>query len=488
MISIAYSTRQFDSSFYEHIKEQSTFDNQIIYKENQGEFGLTELYNTFLSDSDNEIMVIIHDDVILPKGFDEMILNYFVNYPDYGIMGIAGTTHLDKNGVWFNNRHLMVGQLYHMVNNEPRLTNYSAKKEEVREALIVDGVILAINTSKIKREFNEEIKGFHYYDVSFCIDNFNEGVKIGVFHLPQFIHKSMGMVGDSFIEAQTTFTQLYKNIIPLKVDIIPQFKHFNREIKTKNKIAVIIPTKNNYEELKSCIDSFQALTNPNIDYQIYVADTGSDSETKEQYKKLTSVKIVYFDYYHFAKINNAMVKSHINKEKHLVFCNDDIELKNDVLSEFLYVYSNNNKVGTIGARLYHENNRIQHAGVKIRKVKDMFQISHIGYNSVHNYSSDNIQVAANTAALMMIDRTLFNKIGKFNENTVECFEDLLINLTAILSGYKNIFTPNAVAIHKESVSRRRNPQKQQREEYDYKQLVLPFLRHYEKHLKKFIDG
>ena len=211
MITIAYSTRQFDRSFYNHIKEQSNLDNQIIYKENKGEFGLTELYNSFLHDSENEITVIIHDDVILPKGFDETILNYFINNPDYGIMGIAGTTHLDKSAVWFNNRHLMVGQLYHLVNNEPRLTTYSAKKNEVREALVVDGVILAINTLKIKREFNEEIKGFHYYDVSFCIDNFNEGVKIGIFHLPQFIHKSVGMVGDSFIEAQTSFIEKYKD-------------------------------------------------------------------------------------------------------------------------------------------------------------------------------------------------------------------------------------------------------------------------------------
>ena len=76
-ITIAYSTRQFDRSFYNHIKEQSNLDNQIIYKENKGEFGLTELYNSFLHDSENEITVIIHDDVILPKGFEDFIESEF---------------------------------------------------------------------------------------------------------------------------------------------------------------------------------------------------------------------------------------------------------------------------------------------------------------------------------------------------------------------------------------------------------------------------
>jgi len=468
MISIAFSTRINNESFINHLKKQQHYDNEIVQYINNGERSLTEVYNDFLTHCKYDIVLFLHDDVLLPVGFDKILIEKF-NNSDHGILGVAGTTSLTKTGVWWSERQFMTGNVYHVHKGNKTLSSYTPKNNYINDVLVIDGVFIAINKTKIKSNFNEEMQGFHFYDVSFCVDNYLKGVKIGVIHMPQFTHFSIGEIKEDFHNAKSIFLEKYDNLLP--IHFIPEISHIENTKIVNEKTAIIIPSKNNYDILKKCVDSINLHSN---NHNIYIADTGSDPEVLSMVDTLDVYKVIKYDYYNFAKINNNVVKYHLSDEKYLIFCNDDVELLNNVIGCYTSILTNNEKCGTVGCRLYYPNKMLQHAGIKIIRKQNQFDISHAGLKTYHNaYVNENIKVIGNTGALMGVKKSLYLKYSGFNENTVECFEDVLFNLILLKNGYNNIFCGRGVALHHESLTRNKSKLKNQNSVKDYTDLLLP---------------
>ena len=206
-------------------------------------------------------------------------------------------------------------------------------------------------------------------------------------------------------------------------------------IENQPRVNVIIPSKNNLNYLLDCIDSF------NIEvvyknYKIIVADTGSDDDVKDELIEYVNdldvdVDVISYSYYNFAKINNDVVKNYLDDDCELIlFCNDDIYLKNDALSHLVKTYLENKEdVGTMGIRLHYDDKTIQHAGIKLKLINDSsLYISHVGLKTKNKYSGINIKSQGNTGAFLMINKDLFISVNSFNENYLECFEDVELNL------------------------------------------------------------
>jgi hypothetical protein len=62
-----------------------------------------------------------------------------------------------------------------------------------------------------------------------------------------------------------------------------------------------------------------------------------------------------------------------------------------------------------------------------------------------------------------------------NENYIECFEDVELNLKCIMSNYKNIICNKSVAYHYESQSRDDSNDKLKKMEIDFLKVLLPFI-------------
>jgi GT2 family glycosyltransferase len=63
----------------------------------------------------------------------------------------------------------------------------------------------------------------------------------------------------------------------------------------------------------------------------------------------------------------------------------------------------------------------------------------------------------------------------FNEEYIECFEDVELNFNCIINGYKNITCGDMVAYHYESISRNNNIDKNKHLIIDYNKKLLPFV-------------
>jgi len=220
VVSVVISTRKIDSTYYDHVKRMFSHPNtEILMYENDGQMSLTQIYNKGLKESVNDIVVFMHDDLILEtSNMTPKIVKLFEKHPEYGIIGIAGTDKL-TSGMWWQNRENMFGVVGHLHEGKRHVNHYSKGvfNDVLKDVVIVDGLFFMVRKSLIKKEFNEQFEGFHFYDISFCVENQFEGVKIGLTTKFGITHKSVGITNKQWEKNKLLFEALFEKRLPLTI-------------------------------------------------------------------------------------------------------------------------------------------------------------------------------------------------------------------------------------------------------------------------------
>jgi len=487
MITIIYSThkdKDYNNKFKKHLLDTIGLKNpQILEYENHNQYSLSNVYNSGITESIYDIVVCCHNDIKLEKNWGKKLLEDFSNNPEFGIIGKAGSCYFPESGVyWEKMKQTMVGQVYHHPKDQKKWINkYSAKLPFLIPVVTIDGLFISFNKTKIKHTFDETIGKFHFYDHLFCIPNYLDEVKIGVTSSFEITHESIGQPNQEFWESREKFVEKWGSKLPL--DLKPSFIYTpiikRKEFKKLGKIAIIIPTKGNVLMLKECVDSFYEHCDKNK-FDVFIADTGSTNEEKKWIKEnIEGIKLLEYDYYNFAKINNEVVRSLPNDlYEFILFSNNDIKVMNDIITGMLSVFDKNKMVGTVGARLHFKDNTIQHDGMVIylKKENSSFLISHLNLHNYYNYSTTTKEVIGNTGGLMMIRKNTFENKGMFNEKYNTCFEDVELNVLLSSSGLKNYTCGECVSYHYESITRNEDKGKMVKEGYDYHNTLIPVVK------------
>jgi len=490
MITIIYSThrdKDYNDKFRQHLLHTVGLDDvQILEYINHNQFSLSQVYNSGITESIYNIVCCIHNDIKLETGWGKNLLNDFNNNQDYGIIGKAGSCYFPESGVyWERLSQTMVGQVYHHPEDGKKfLSRYSPKFDFLIPVVTIDGLFISFDKTKIKHGFDETLGVFHFYDHGFCVPNYIDGVKLGVTSSFEITHKSLGKPNQEFFDSRVKFVEKWGDRLPL--DLKPISIH-TPEIKRKKfnkfgKVAIIIPTKGNLNLLFDCITSYIDNCDTEI-FDIFIADTGSTDSEKSDIKNFISnhnnIKLIEFDYYNFAKINNEVVKDYIdNTYEFLLFSNNDIKILNDVISGMLNIFSTQVRTGSVGCRLHFEDNTVQHDGIFIglNRSNGSIGVSHLNLNNYYNYHNRTTEVIGSTGGLLMIRKNLFEKIGYFNENYISCFEDVHLNIDLFSSGLKNYLCGECVAYHYESKTRNEDPENISKLKIDYLNNLLPHIK------------
>jgi glycosyltransferase involved in cell wall biosynthesis len=250
MITIGYSTRESNPKYKEYLQKTCMYKEvQIIEKINNGDKSLSEVYNEIIEESTHNIIVLCHDDIEFDtKRWGEKILKIFNKNPEFGIIGIAGTTDL-INGCWWTMKESMTGIVSHKHEGKKWTNTYSPDQgNKLKEVVVLDGLFLCIDKLKIKKNFNEEFKGFHFYDIPFCFDNYLNGVKLAVTTQIRVTHMSIGQTNEQWEKNKTQFEELYQNELPVRLSsnkTLDEKMFFN-----PNKIGVGMTTYNAENRIK----------------------------------------------------------------------------------------------------------------------------------------------------------------------------------------------------------------------------------------------
>lgn len=221
MITVGFSTRQHNPSYIEYIQKTSMYkDVEVIEKINNGDKSLSEVYNEILDESSNDIVILCHDDLEFDtKNWGDKILKHFSKNRDYGILGLAGTKYMDQNAKWWEVTNTMYGIVNHKQNGKKWTSTYSKDiGNKIEDVIIVDGLFIAINKKKIKHNFDESIKGFHFYDLGFCLPNFIDGIKVGVMFDVRVTHLSIGQTNQQWEQNRIEFSNRYKDFLPIDIN------------------------------------------------------------------------------------------------------------------------------------------------------------------------------------------------------------------------------------------------------------------------------
>lgn len=276
MITVGYSTRKHNPEFIEYLKISSGVKNiEVIEKINTGNKSLSQTYNEMLTESKNNIVVLCHDDIYFDsKKWGEKILKQFQK-TNYGILGVAGTTLLPESGQWWEDPSKMVG----IVNHENEGKKWESRYSEdigikIQKTVIVDGLFIGIDKTRIKKTFDENVKGFHFYDVDFCFNNFLEKVEVGVVFNVRITHKSIGQTNEQWNENRKLFLENFKNNLPSKITL-----NSNEDLK----LLFFIENHLDY------IEEFKLLTKSNKEIVVI-----SNNINKENVKILNKLRIKSF--------------------------------------------------------------------------------------------------------------------------------------------------------------------------------------------------
>jgi GT2 family glycosyltransferase len=494
MITIIYSTKQNEDFILkkneEFYKSCKVVNVQILGYTNKGEYSLSEIYNKGIESAINDIIVCAHDDVALEDSWGEKLIEDFNKNKDFAIIGKAGFCNFPKSAIcWENLQISMIGEVFHRYDDySEKPSIYSANMPILQRCVSVDGCFIAFDKTKIKHKFDTSLKGFHFYDHAFCLSNFVEGVKIGVTSSFKLLHFSRGNPNEEFYRIKDDFLKKWSSVLPLEIK--PNEIYFSNEtsIKNKEKVAIIVPTKDKIDLLFGCINSFLSKCS---NFDLYIADTGSSEENIEKINKFIcgryNIKLIQYDYYNFAKINNDVFEKYVfGKYEYVLFSNNDIFVMNDVISLMVETHNKFENVGTVGARLHFKDNTIQHEGMYAFRVDNYFRISHIGLYSYYPKNIEEKGVLGNTAALMMMKSNTFKELGMFNEQYNNCFEDVELNLNCIVNKKSNYINGMATAYHYESQTRKDNPKDIEKLMEDYVNTLVPFVNKNINKLKQFI--
>ena len=293
MITIGYSTKKTKPDFKKYLEESSGVKNcQVIEKENPGKFSLTQVYNQIFEESEFEIIVFCHDDIYFEKNYwGKRIIEHFEKSPDYGILGVAGTKYYPQSGMWWEIQGEMVGQVYHQHDGKKWLSEYNKPfGSKIVDTIIVDGVFFAIKKSNIQHKFDESVEGFHFYDTTFCIQNFLSGVKVGTISNVPITHLSVGMVNQQWDNNRKIFVEKFKDNLPIKLPSIYPTKISNNQ----PLVSVVIPIYNYGVQFEKTLSSVFDSTYKNIEI-IIVDDGSSDVYVREKLNSITeniSIRII----------------------------------------------------------------------------------------------------------------------------------------------------------------------------------------------------
>ena len=230
------------------------------------------------------------------------------------------------------------------------------------------------------------------------------------------------------------------------------------EIVRPGKVSIVIPTRNHAKDLRRCIESIREKTTSK-DYEIVVVDNGSDeADAKALLAELATVsgiKIVPYDVpFNFSAICNVGA-SHATGE-YLLFLNNDTEVISPGWLEEMMMFAQRPDVGVVGAKLYYENNTVQHAAIVLNRhytAKHAF----VGEPRMSGGYASRAILAGNfsavTGACMMMRAELFRKIGGFDETFPVAYNDIDLCLRVRDLGLLVVMTPFAELYHYESRSR-----------------------------------
>lgn len=200
-----------------------------------------------------------------------------------------------------------------------------------------------------------------------------------------------------------------------------------------------------------------------VDVKITAIDNNSKNISIAQKLRELDVEVIRAEEpFNYSRLNNKAVHETIIGEtcENILFLNNDVDLDSNALLEMCR-WIDQPGIGIVGCRLNYPNGSLQHGGVIIESTKAAFIKS--WHHEERTEQFKNLEKTnflricpAVTAACCLIKRKTFLEVGGFDEMWFPvAFSDTALAVKVRAKGLNCFYTPFAVGIHHESISRKK---------------------------------
>lgn len=267
---------------------------------------------------------------------------------------------------------------------------------------------------------------------------------------------------DSDAMMQATLEDYHKKLgLPLKLSkhasSNPMYFPFRPDIDSNNRIHVIVLYKDNKDITIQCAEFLKKQTYKNF-VVTFVDNNSSDLSISKKVEEYGYETIRVEEPFNYSRLNNLGVSmsKHKNADSYL-FLNNDVFLEPNAIDE-LNRWIDMPDVGIVGSLLTFEDGTIQHAGLFVDKVMNIYipwEHQDIGLNLNSAKTGRALRaVEAVTGACLLMRRDVFEAIGGWDEVYYPIsFSDTDLCRRVRRLGYKIIYTPDSRGVHLESKTR-----------------------------------
>jgi GT2 family glycosyltransferase len=267
-------------------------------------------------------------------------------------------------------------------------------------------------------------------------------------------------------------------------------------VETEPKVTIIIPYREHIDMTRECVDAIRGATDYG-NYEIVLVDNWSTSDEAlafaDEMDGQGGTRVIRVpESFNYSRINNLAVAA--TEGDFLLFLNNDVFVRDPQwLTQMVGEALAGPRVGIVGAKLLYPSGLVQHGGI-VLGVGGVADHAHRGLSADDpGYMARAIcgqDLSAVTAACMLCRREAFDQVGGFDEVELRvAFNDVDLCLKVGAAGYRVVWTPAAVAEHRESLSRGNDfkPEHQVRFFHENKVMeerwrsILDSDRHYSRH-------
>ena len=302
MISIIVCSKDLEllKGLSENVQETIGCKFELIAIDNRkNQYCICSAYNAGIKKAKSSFLCFIHEDIrYLTKNWGELLLKKLQD-KKIGVVGIAGTTLLSEDGIWYSaQRPFVQGRVVHSFNGKEQLDKYGTLERDC-EVVVLDGLFLSCRKETAEKfRFNDVLfPGFHFYDIDFSLrvsQNFNNIVTYDIL----LKHFSGGNIGKEFQDSRKKFIELYKHLLPYtKLKNISQIKlpwqtfAYNGK-KVYPRVLVGCPTSDSHAY---CLDGYMKSV-LSLDYTFYdvlIIDNSKDENYKKKIGKTMRAQALF---------------------------------------------------------------------------------------------------------------------------------------------------------------------------------------------------
>lgn len=231
----------------------------------------------------------------------------------------------------------------------------------------------------------------------------------------------------------------------------------NYKLSSYPKVSIIIPSKDNYDVLKRCVETLYQITDY-CDFEVIVVDNGSNEDNQVLYQRLTEKFNAQYIYekkdFNFSYMCNLGV--HNAQGEYILLLNDDVEIiQKDWLARMVG-QATLSHTGAVGAKLLYPNNKaIQHVGVVVNSDGPIHMLCGLSDEYTHDFFRNTCvyNYLAVTGACLLVKKEKYEAVNGLFEGLPVAYNDVDFCFKLYKQGYYNVVRNDAVLIHHESVSR-----------------------------------